>query len=271
MSPITIRICKFLLKLALTGFLVFSGGLYFLQEQLLLHPTPIPHDYTFRFDFSYEFQEREFQPEPGVSIHGLHFKLPNPKGVVTAHWGNGGNVLSVALVAPTFLKHGYDFLVTDYRGFGKSRGPISEHALFSDAQHVYDSMKAEYTESTIVIVGASFGSGIAAYLAGHNNPKFTLLISPYYSMIDLASNYYPFVPVSLLLKYPLRSDLYLQQSRSPVHLVHGKIDNVIYYESSVKLHKLLGPRSKFLTLPKTGHGDIFEQPPFQTMMAELLS
>lgn len=251
-------------------YVLFAGGLYFFQEKLLVHPRPLPADYRFEFSFNSDFEERHFKTDSGAELVGLHFRTPNPKGVVFGSWGNGENAQGAGYAAPFFLERGYDFLVVDYPGFGKSQGEFSEQALFDNAQFIYDELKKEYAEQDIVVVGASFGTGIAAYLAGHNTPKLALLLSPYFSMQDLAHTYYPFIPTGLLLRFPLRSDRYLNQATAPIYLVHGTDDSVIYYGSSMKLSMLLGTKSSLLTLEGVGHIGLLEHPAFGDLLKQIL-
>ena len=55
-------------------------------------------------------------------------------------------------------------------------------------------------ENNIIVYGESLGTGVAIELA--QNKKFAgiILESPFTSMIDAAKNFYPYIPVSLLLK-----------------------------------------------------------------------
>lgn len=82
------------------------------------------------------------------------------------------------------------------------------------------------------------GTGIAAKTAGENNPKMLILQAPYYSMSDMMRQSYPFVP-NFLLKYKLQTYLFIQKITAPIVIFHGEQDEIIHYDSSLKLKNLL--------------------------------
>ena len=105
--------------------------------------------------------------EDGGSINGIHFKVPNSKGVVYYFKGNSRSIKGWGKFARDFVSKGYDFFMVDYRGFGKSRGRRTEAILYSDAQHVYKWLTKHYDEEQIIIYGRSMGSGsLRALLPG---------------------------------------------------------------------------------------------------------
>ena len=53
----------------------------------------------------------------------------------------------------------------DYRTYGKSKGELSEQALYNDAQMCYNYVLDRYKETEISIYGRSLGTGMATYLA----------------------------------------------------------------------------------------------------------
>jgi alpha-beta hydrolase superfamily lysophospholipase len=177
--------------------------------------------------------------------------------------GNKGNVTLCRWEIEPFIKAGFDVCMMDYRGFGKSKGDLSEFALLSDAQLVYERIRQTYDENAIVVWGRSFGSGIAAYVASVNCPRGVVLESPYYSIPDCVAHRYPYVP-SFLLRYRLRTCDYLGRVRCPVCLVHGTADEKIYFGSSLKLRKLMDTRGRTSHLESVPDGthNLREHPRF---------
>lgn len=174
----------------------------------MFFPEKIPADYVFQFVEPHE--EINIESINGNVINCLLFKAENSKGIILYFHGNAGSIRSWGSVAADFLPLQYDVCVSDYPGYGKSKGKISETSLFNDAQSVYNEFKKHYNESEIIIYGRSIGTGIAAHLASENNPQKLILESPYYSMKDFSRHLYPFLP-AFLLRYPLRTDLYFQK------------------------------------------------------------
>lgn len=257
----------------LSPLLAFYGGaslwFYLAQKRLIFKTNPLPPDYELGTQPPHK--ERWFEVDNGVHLNALHLRVEDPKGVILYHHGNSGNLSEWKKVASLLLPYGYDILIYDYRGYGKSHGRIeTEECLFQDGQRVYDEMKKEYGEERIVLYGRSLGSGIATRLASTNNPARLLLETPFYSMKDLVFQYYPWFPATLVLNFPFRNDLHLQNTRCPVHVFHGDQDKVVYYRSAEKLKRVLKESDRFHTIQGGDHSDLVEFPAFHEALKEAL-
>jgi pimeloyl-ACP methyl ester carboxylesterase len=158
----------------------------------------------------------------------------------------------------------------DYRGYGKSTGVIKEeHSIHDDARFIYDRISPEYKEKRTIFYGRSLGTGIASKLAIEHKPEKLILSTPYFNFEDVVSHQHPFLPVSMLLKYKFRNDLYLKQVKCSVHLFHGTEDDFVPYESSVKL-KELSQNIELTTIPGATHSDFAVFAEFTGRMKELL-
>ena len=165
-------------------FILITSFIYFFQHKLIFFPEVLLPNHSFSFDHT--FEELNYKTTEGVQINALHFKAPEPRGIVYFHHGNAGSLRSWGLIADVFLDLGYDILIYDYRGFGKSQGRISEEHMYHDAQFIYDELKKQYSENDIVVYGRSIGTGVATKIAADNNPGRLVLESPYYNLPDLA-------------------------------------------------------------------------------------
>lgn len=242
------------------------------QESLIFFPETLPRDY--KFSFSIPFDEI-ILPVDGGTIHALHFKSGQPKGVVLYFHGNAGSLRTWGEIAGEFTTRGYDLLIPDYRGFGKSSGNISsETMLLEDGMAAYVYLRRHYPEERIVLYGRSIGTGIAAYVATTGKPRMLILESPYYSLMELAAYHYPFVSVSVIrswLRYPLRTDLWLRKIACPIVLFHGTRDNIIPYDASERLIKLGVADCRLIRLEGGGHNDLSDFPLYQRTLSDLLS
>ncbi|MBI5914978.1 MAG: alpha/beta fold hydrolase [Bacteroidetes bacterium] len=258
---------KWIKRLVIALFALYAiacGLLYFAQERLIFHPDKLPEDYTFD-----EGEELELPVADGISLNCLWLKEPESKGVILYLHGNRGSNRRCSHQAETMGGFGYDIFMPDYRGFGKSDGEIvSEEQLYGDAQQAYDFLKKHYPENRIVVAGYSIGTGMASYLAAKNHPQQLVLLAPYTSVVDLKNGMAPFLP-DFLLKYPLRNIANLRQVMTPVTLFHGTFDEVISFESSVKLQALNPGRFRLIDLPE-GHRGVIFSPVFRQTVGELL-
>lgn len=258
---------KILLPIILL-FVIITAIFFLVQEKILFHPQPLAADYQFRS--AMEFTERNFTTADGETINALHFTTDSARGVVIYFHGNSGNIQTFAWAARPLINAGYDVLMPDYRSFGKSTGKLSENALFADAQLVYDAAIADgYPPERIVLHGYSIGTGIATYVAAHNPVGGLILEAPYYSVKNLAHRQFPWLP-SFILRYPLRTDVYITDVECPVILFHGTNDEVIYYESSQKLQQHLKPGDTLITLQGASHVNIQEFDEFHLNLKNFL-
>lgn len=242
-------------------------AVFLFQEKLIFFPVKLPAGHEYRFD--HPFTELFLESRTGNRINALHFRNDSSKGLILYFHGNAGSLDSWGRVSGDFLPAGYDVLIFDYASYGKSTGKLSEENIFEDAQTVYDFAKASYPEGEIILYGRSLGTGVAAHLASQNNPLELILESPFFSMRDVSQRHYPFLP-SFLLRYPFRTDLVFQKIKSPVTILHGTEDEVIYFESSLKLKVLFKPGDTLYIVNGGHHNDLGKFPEYKIYLSEIL-
>lgn len=229
------------------------GAVYMQQERMIFQPTPLSQNFEF-----WTGEEVYIPVADEVQLHAMWLRAPRAKGAILYWHGNRGSNRRCLRQAENLAGMGYDVLMPDYRGFGKSDGKIqSEEQMFADAQAVYEWLQQYYREDQIVLVGYSLGSGVATYLASQNQPRHLCLVAPYQSMLAMKDMFAPFIP-SFLLKYPLRNDLRLPEVETPITFFHGSRDELIPYDHSIYLQSLVPERGRLVRLNGTGHrGAIF--------------
>ncbi len=210
--------------------------------------------------------------EDGGKINGLHFKVPNSRGVIFYLKGNSKSIKGWGKFAKDFVSKGYDFFMIDYRGFGKSSGRRTETTLFNDAQTVYKWLQNHYEEEEeIILYGRSMGSGIAARVASWNNPKFLILDSPYFSFLYQVRRFGFILPLNFLLKYQIRTDQFIKKITCPVFIIHGDKDRLIPDNQSKKLVELDPKKITLHTIHKAGHNDLPEFPEYHEALYNALN
>lgn len=244
-------------------------AVYVFQERIIFHPEKLSNKYKFVFDVP--FEELFYETKDGNKINALLFKAENSKGIVYYHHGNAGNLESWGTRAIDFTSRGYDVLMYDYRGYGKSTGRIkNEKMLYGDALIIYKKLLYDYKERDIILYGVSLGSGIAAELANYNHPSKLILETPYYNFYDVAKFHYPYLPNSLLLHYQFKTDQFLPKIENPVYLFHGTEDETVPYSSSVRLAKL-SDNIKLFTIEDGSHNNLNTFHDYHQWLGEILN
>ena len=189
--------------------MLLSVLVYFFQEKFIFRPEKLRQDFEFKYDAP--FKELFFDVMPGVRINGLHFYRDTPKGLILYFHGNTRSIKGWSKYAKDFTRCGYDVLMIDYRGFGKSTGKRSEENMNIDSAFIYNRMRAKfgYKEENMVIYGRSLGSGFACKLASNHKPKMLILDAPYYSFSHLQDPNYEQITVIQFATCQLASSAFL--------------------------------------------------------------
>lgn len=247
---------KVFIIVLLSIFVMIGSVLYFFQEKLLFMPSMLAQNY--QYQFYHDFEELFLKTDESTNINALHFKAKKPKGVILYFHGNAGDLSRWGAIAEYFVLQQYDVFIMDYRTYGKSTGKLSEEALYKDAQYCYDFLLEQYSENQITLYGRSLGTGIASYLVSKNNPKQLILETPYYSILDVAKDRFPMLPVKQVLKYHFPTYQFLPKSESPITIIHGTDDAVVPYASGKKLSELNIENLSFVTIEGAAHNNLIE-------------
>ena len=252
-------------------YIAISIALYYIQDYVLFKPEKLPKDFQFDYE-NQQTKEYNLETRDGATINGLRFfPKGESKGVVIYLKGNSKSIKGWGKFAVDFTRHGYNVLMVDYRGFGKSTGKRSQKAIKRDLQLVYNKVKEKTTEDRIILYGRSLGSGFATKLASMNNPKMLILDAPYYSLTKVTGRYMPFMPLSILLKYPLPTYKWLKYVQCPIHIIHGTNDKLIPYRSSVKLSKVNPQLTQLYTVIGGGHKNLNNFESYHKMLDDILN
>lgn len=255
---------------------LITAWYWFRQEAVIFHPSLLADDHV--FEFERQFEEHRIAVGPGVELSALWFPAvggdstarEEPRGVVLYLHGNASDLQGWGHHADLYVDAGYDFLVIDYRGYGKSDGRVgSEQELHSDIERVMGWLVARRPEAPVTVVGYSLGAALAARVACPDRAERLVLLAPFFSLRDLARRIVPFVPIRVL-RYPFRTDLVLAECEIPVTIFHGIGDRTIPIDQSRRLAELIGERARFVPLPNAGHQDVPEDPEFRREMRALL-
>lgn len=251
-------------------YLLANIAVYFWQERFLFKPEKLPQDFEYKYP-DREFTEYDIEIGPGERINGIHFQVDDPRGVVLYLKGNSRSIKGWGKFAIDFMRLGYDVVMVDYRGFGKSKGRRTEKAMKKDMQVVYDQIKKQVEEKYIILYGRSLGSGFAAKLASTNNPRMLILESPYYSLRKVARRYTPFMPLSLVMRFPIRTFVWLKYVKCPIKIIHGTNDHLIPFKTSVSLSQINPENTRLYPIIGGGHNNLFTFEEYHRMLEEIVN
>jgi uncharacterized protein len=258
--------------LKITALVYVLGGiaLYLLQDAILFHPVSLKQNHSYGFtqphkDISIPLNEKD-------TLNLIDF-LPADtiaRGIVLYFHGNKRNIAWYADYIPHFTRHGYEVLMIDYPGYGKSTGKLTEEKLYAWALQVYQMACRKFSADSIIIYGKSMGTGIAAQLASIRNCKQLILETPYYDFPSVVSHYLPIYPVRRMLHYKLPNYQYLPLVKAPITIFQGTNDWLVTHSNAEKLIPLLKKGDEFITIKGAGHNNLYRYPEVLLKLDSLL-
>ena len=242
------------LALAALLYLAACAFLYFKQRQLLYYPHAMPGAGAAAQPL------RARGPRVLVSTH----ELAGPQAVVYF----GGNAEDVSYTLPelraSFPAHALYLL--HYRGYGGSEGEPTEAGLNEDALALFDQVHAKHPKVTMI--GRSLGSGLAVRVASQRKVERLVLVTPYDSIVGVASGFYPYMPVSLLLRDRYESFRYAPRVRAPTLIIAAGHDEVIPRASTDLLLTRFAPGvASMRVLDGTGHNTVSDDPRYAALLS----
>lgn len=201
-----------------------------------------------------------FYNKSGNRLHGWFFKSktgPSQPTVIYFH-GNGGNITNVGSIGERFATHGYNVLLFDYRGYGRSEGYLeNEDELYADADAAYEYVSGERSAapSSIVLYGHSLGTTAAVDLAARRECAGLIVESGLSSGSDMTKVVLPWLPRRLyfLARNRFDSKSKLAQVHCPVLISHGELDQTVPVEQAQALYSTAHEPKQLIILPNTNH------------------
>jgi len=175
----------------------------------------------------------------------------------------GGNGEDVSRNLPSFNIAFPDHAIylMHYRGYGGSSGVPSEEAIYFDAVTLYKTVVKDHSD--ISIIGRSLGTGIATRLSSNFSVSRLVLVTPYDSLVEIASDVFPYLPVSILLRDKYESGKYAEKISTPTTILMAENDQVIPRESTEKLYsRFPDDVAALIKIKDVGHNSISSSPEY---------
>ena len=131
-----------------------------------------------------------------TEVHAL-WAEPAEGGPVVVHFhGNAEQLAGQAQMAGLYGRRGLGFLAVEYPGYGpmSAQEPSEDALIDAGAKAVAWLNERGVPKERIVLQGRSLGSGVATALAGRGLGSRLVLLSPFRSLVAVASGHYPWVP-----------------------------------------------------------------------------
>lgn len=226
----------------------FVEKLAFLPEKVDTYP-PISEEYITEYWLS---------TSDSLRIHSFYLENSQSDRLILFFHGNAGNAYSRLAHANKLYDIGFNVLVIDYRGYGKSEGKPSENGLYLDAQSAYDAALNDkgFSNDKIYLYGRSIGSTAAVELSSQYQVAATVLVAPLSSGRAMAQQM-GLGWLSWLVDGVFDNVTKAQNINSPVLIIHGEQDTIVPLSQGQSLFNAINHQSKEIVIASdSGHNDI---------------
>ena len=173
--------------------------LFIFQRNLMYHPD---ENNYFGDKLEINIEKVKINTSDNINLLAWFHKkdLKKFKTIVYFH-GNAGKLENRIHKLNHFKDMNVNFLIIAWRGFSGNKGKPTEEGLYTDGISAINWLKEKgLKEKDIIIYGESLGTGIATQIAQNKDFAGLILETPFTSMIEAAKNFYPYIPVGLILK-----------------------------------------------------------------------
>ena len=206
----------------------------------------------------------------GLELQGWFFKQDRPAPTLLFCHGTSYNASDMwvtperARAFNDFLRGtGCNFLVFDYRGYGRNGGKATEEGTYTDAAAALGWLHAreDVDAATIFFYGFSLGSGVATELAIREPSAGLILRAPFTSMRDMIIDWDARfrLPLALAPWLPITRYDNLSKIRRldrPLLVMHGDADNTVPEAMGRRIFEAAPEPKRYVAFPGAGHSDL---------------
>lgn len=172
----------------------------------------------------------------GEKLTGYGYNLANNSSSIILCFG-GSNYIAYNTIG-TFAAH-YDvpFLAVDYYGTQDSKGKMNLQTMQESAEILYDWAKEQYSDRNIIIIGHSYGCGMAAYLASVRPCSHLFLLSGFRDSAELYNQILPFFwgPFKIFISDNINVSEYAKKTTCPVTVIGSDADKTLKSDIQIRL------------------------------------
>jgi uncharacterized protein len=239
-------------------------------ERMFFYPDSVT--YTTPAQLDVRADDVQIVTADSLRLHGWFLPaVGKAKGTVLHLHGNAANVSNHLPLVAWLPARGYNVLMVDYRGFGRSQGKPSLDGIVEDAAAAlaYLRTRTDVDQTRLIVLGQSIGGATALRLLARdaNGVRLAVIDSAFASYRGVARDATaggPLAPVAAmttgLLPGPDKDPITaLKSINVPLIFVHGKRDSIIDAVNSERLHAAAAG-SQHWTVPDAMHIMALAQP-----------
>lgn len=252
---------------------------------LFFHPSPVEVLHPDRLNL--RFEDVQIETPDQVKLHGWYLPATGgAKGTILHLHGNAENISTFIAATWWLPARGYNVLLLDYRGYGRSEGTPQVHGLHRDAEAAIKYLMERgggVDSERLILLGQSLGGSIAIYVAAHSayraHIRAVVTEGAFASYRRIAKEKMQMLWLTRYLRWPLSylfNDDYAAVKAVaavapiPLLLLHGSADEVIPPSHGELLYQSANEPRELWMLENGGHANALTKPENRDRLVEWL-
>jgi fermentation-respiration switch protein FrsA (DUF1100 family) len=211
-----------------------------------------------------KYEDVDFKSADGTALHGWFMPAKNKtpqaaKGTVVFSHGNAGSLGYHLGFCVWFAEAGYNVLMYDYRGFGKSGGTVGRRGMIDDvkAAFAYAGTRRDIDAGKLISYGHSLGGAQSVTALGESPVKGLRAIiidgafASYQAMARIVGGQ---LGASLVTDELSPRDYVRKLTPTPFLVVHGTKDEIVPFSQGKQLYEAAGEPKTLFEVKAGRHG-----------------
>jgi pimeloyl-ACP methyl ester carboxylesterase len=226
-----------------------------LQRNMLYYPSTYSPSQAFLAAHNVQFWPSETNYRGFIST----VQVNKAKGTIVVFHGNAGTAADRVYYVKALTQLGYRVLLAEYPGYGGRKGVPGEKSFVHDAKETLRLASEQYG-APVFLLGESLGCGVAGAVAKDSPVKIDgiMLITPWDTLLSVAKEKFPWLPVRLFLKDKYDTVKNLKEYQGRIAIAGAERDEVIPIHHAQALSASLSGIHKMYTIKGVGHNDWLE-------------
>lgn len=229
------------------------------EEKFIFFPSKYPEGLYGDAKFIPNLLDCRIPTEDGLNIHAWFAPADSARAMLVMFHGNAGNISHRIEIIRRLQRIGFNVLMFDYHGYGKSEGSPSEAGVYKDGRAAFDYVLTlrGVDSSKIFLWGTSLGGAVAVDVPLYRKVAGLILESTFSSAVDVAATAYRWMPVQFVIKSKFNSIEKIPNIHIPLFQMHGNRDRIIGIALGKKLFDAANEPKEFYTIEGADHNDTF--------------
>lgn len=254
-----VRFARQILIVVVVAIILWSILSMLFEKQFIFFPDKYPSGYYNESSRISDLVDCWMTTEDSVKLHGWYASSNKAIATLVIAHGNAGNISHRLELMSALQQSGFNVLMFDYRGYGRSEGSPNEDGIYKDGRAAFDYVRLlpQVDSQRIILWGTSLGGAVAADVALHRPAAGLILESTFTSIKDMAAIHYPFLPARYLLSTKLNSIDKISQVHIPVLVIHGTQDGIVPIRLGREMFAAANEPKEFYEIPNADHNDTY--------------